>query len=145
MSDECDSRPEKSCEKLVFWGELAGCAIGEESGDGDANEGVECIPDEVEGRNLVGEEFNDEKDNAGSDDDPALERLQSNGKWKVPETGEESEDCDSGIEVEAGSEADGDEEGEELCGRNFQDVEHRGNGCKFSSIYYGPLPRSMEQ
>lgn len=108
----------------MFWGELAGRAVGEESGDGDANEGVERVPDEIEGWNLVSEEFDDEEGDAGADNDPALKRLQSSGKWQMTETGEQSQDGDSGVEVDACGKTNGGEEREEFRGRDFQNVEH---------------------
>lgn len=39
--------------------------VGDERGDRDADEGVEQVPDHVEGGDLVGEELNCEEDGTG--------------------------------------------------------------------------------
>jgi|SRR5215475_13884604 len=129
----------------MFRSELAGRTIGKESGDRYANESVDSVPDKVERGDLVGEELNDEKGNTGTDDDPALKRLQSSGKWEVAETREQSEDRDGGVKVKSRGKTDGYEKGEELRRRDFQNVEHWSDWSESSSIYYGALRRSTEQ
>ena len=108
----------------MFRSELAGRTIGKESGDRYANESVDSVPDKVERGDLVGEELNDEKGNTGTDDDPALKRLQSSGKWEVAETREQSEDRDGGVKVKSCGKTDGYEERKQLRRRDFQNVEH---------------------
>ena len=111
-ADECG-------QQLVLGRKLAGRAVGEESGDGDADESVQGVPDQVEGRDLVGEEFDDEQCGAGGDDGPSGEQLQSGRKRKMGEAGQEAEDGDRGVEIQAGGEADGDQQREEFGGRDF--------------------------
>jgi len=46
----------------LFKGREAGGGLkGEERGDGDADEGVECVPEEVKGGDFVGEELQGEE------------------------------------------------------------------------------------
>ena len=47
-------------EELHLWRELRGGFVGDQRGDGNADEGVGRVPDEIEARNLVGDEFEGE-------------------------------------------------------------------------------------
>jgi len=95
-----------------------------QSRDGHADEGVEGVPDEVEGRDFVSDEFNAEQRSAGRDHRPAFEDLQSGRKREMSEAGKQSQNSNGRIEVQAGCEADCYQQREEFGGRNFQDVEH---------------------
>ena len=72
-------------EELHLGRELRGGLVGEQRGDGDADEGVGGVPDEVEGGDLVGEDFDGEEE-AGDGDDPGLESAWRPGgrvtQWK---------------------------------------------------------------
>ena len=45
--------------------------IGDQGGDRDADDGVDAVPDEIEGGDLVGDELDDEEDGAG-DENPGV-------------------------------------------------------------------------
>ena len=60
VGGECDSGSEKRGDELLGGSELRGGAIGEQRGDGDADEGVERAPEKVEGGDFVGEELDSE-------------------------------------------------------------------------------------
>jgi hypothetical protein len=85
---------------------------------------VQSVPDQVEGRNLVCEEFDGEEGKGGDDDGPCGEQLQSRRKWKMSKARQESEDGDRGVEIESGGESDRGQHGEEFAGRDLQDVQH---------------------
>ncbi len=80
VGDEGYGCSEERGQELVLGGKLGGGLVGEKSGDGDADEGVEGVPDEVERGDFVGEEFDDEERGAGDDDRPALEQMESRRK-----------------------------------------------------------------
>ena len=129
---------------------LARSLIREQSGDGHANESVKSVPDQVEGGNFVGEEFDGEKSDAGDNDWPTGKQLQSGWEWEMAETGEESEDGDGRVEVQAGGEGDGGEQGEKLARRNVQNVEHYGiavdnNISRVESILKAEEPLRLER
>src|SRR5580704_3984233 len=94
-------------QELVFGRKLAGRLVGEQSGDGNADESVQGVPEQVEGGNLVGEEFDDKEHDARGDYRPGLEQVQAGGKWEMSEAGDEAEDGDGGVEIESGGETDG--------------------------------------
>jgi len=115
---------EERGQELVLGGKLGGGLVGEESGDGDADESVQGVPDEVEGGDFVGEELDDEERGAGDDDRPSVEQLQSRRQREMAEAGQQAEDGDGGVEVQSGGESDGGQQGEQFRGRDFEDVEH---------------------
>ena len=51
--------------------------VGDECGDRDADEGVRCVPDEVEGGDFVGEELYSEEDGGDRDHPWVLERVEA--------------------------------------------------------------------
>jgi len=89
-------------EELHLGRELRGGLVGEQCGDGDADEGVGGIPDEVEGGDFVGEDF-DGEEHARDDDDPgAGERVEA-GRERDPI--EAREDAEGGVKFTGGSSA----------------------------------------
>lgn len=108
-----DGRDGGSCdggEELHLRAELRGGLVGEQRGYGHADEGVGGVPDEVEGGDLVGEDFDGEED-AGDDDDPGIgERVQAGREGDPVEAREDAEGGDRGVDVEAGGKAGGDDE-----------------------------------
>ena len=80
MGNEGDGGAQQRGQQLMLRGKLASRLVGEESRDGNADEGVQRVPDKIEGRNFVGEEFDDEERYAGGDDWPACQELQMG--WK---------------------------------------------------------------
>ena len=87
----------------------AGC-VGEKRGGRDADDGVECVPDEVDAGDFVGDELPGEEDGAGGEDPRIAEGFESAGKGDPVITREETEGEDGGVEVEPGGEAHGDDE-----------------------------------
>ena len=85
VGGEGDQASEKRGQQLFARSKLRGGAIGEQRGDRDADEGMEGAPDEVEGGDLVGEEFDGEQGCAGGDYGPGLEELKG---WREREMSE---------------------------------------------------------
>src|SRR5207302_4235666 len=125
MGDEGDESSDECCEQLMLWRELAGGAVGQESGHGDSDEGVKGIPDQIESGDLVGEELDREQCGASRNYGPALQYLQTRGKRKMAEACQKSQNTYGGVEVQAGSEADGDKKREQLSRRDIEDIEHQ--------------------
>ena len=76
MGDEGDGAAGKSGGELLARRE-AGCGLkGEERSNWDANEGVERVPDEVEGGNFVDEKINAEENESGGDDAPVRQQME---------------------------------------------------------------------
>jgi hypothetical protein len=71
VGDGGNSGSGSSGEELQLRGELGGGLVGEQRGDGHADEGVGGVPEEIEAGNLVGEEFHGKED-GGDGDDPAV-------------------------------------------------------------------------
>ncbi len=117
VSDEGDSASGKRGGKLL--GGREGCRglIREERGDRNADEGVERVPDEVEGGDLVGEELDGEEREAGGDDAPVGEQVEGRGQGDEVEVCQEAEGGHGGVDVEPGGEADRDQQGDEFVGR----------------------------
>ena len=125
MRDKSHEGSDERRQQLVFWRELAGGAVGQESGNGDSDEGMKSIPDQVEGGNLIREELDYEQRYACCDQRPALKELQSRRKREMGEAGQESQDSQRRVKIQAGGEADSDEEREKLGLRDLEDVEHQ--------------------
>ena len=101
-------------EQLHAGREVVGGLVGDEGGDGDANEGVEGVPDEIEGGDLVDDELGGEEQ-AGGDEDPGVrEGVEARGESDPVEAVEQAEGEDGGVDVEPGGEAGGDDEGSEI-------------------------------
>src|SRR5690242_18429416 len=109
----------------MFWRELGCRAVGQQSSDGGADKGMKRIPDQVECRNFIGEEFDGKQGCATRDYGPALQKLESGGQREVREACQKSEDGYCCVEVQSSSESDRDQECKKLSRRNFQDVQHR--------------------
>ena len=54
-----------------------------------------------------------------------LEQMESWGKGQMAEAGQQAEDGDGGVEVQAGGESDRGQQREEFRGRDLKDVQHR--------------------
>ena len=122
VGDEGDAGAEQRGHQLVRGRKLGGGLVGQQSGDRDANEGVQSVPDQVEGWDLVSEEFEGEECEAGDDDGPSGEQEQARRKRHVAETGQKAQDGDGGVEIQSGGEADRGQQGKEFRGRDLQDV-----------------------
>lgn len=90
------------------------------------------VPEEVEGGDLVGEDFYG-KEEAGDGDDPGVgERVET---WREGDpvcAREDAEGCDGGVDVEAGGEAGGDDERGDGCGCEHcgHELEVCGRACE---------------
>lgn len=119
-------------EELHLRRELRGGLIGEERGYGDADEGMGGVPDEIEGGDLVGEDFDSEED-AGDGDDPGVgEGVEAGGEGDPVEVREEAEGGDGGVDVETGGEAGGYDERGDGGGREGHGVSDVLGGAKCS-------------
>lgn len=85
---------------------------------------MQGVPDEVEGWDLVGEEFDHKERGAGGDDRPSPEQQQSRWEREMSEAGQQSEDGDRGIQIQSGSEADRGQQREQFRSRDLEDVQH---------------------
>ena len=56
---------------------------GEQRGDGDADECVQRVPDEIEGGNFVDEEIDAEENESGGDDAPVGQEMQRRGQVEI--------------------------------------------------------------
>ena len=134
MGGKGDGGTEKSGEELLAGSELCGGAVGEQGGDRNADEGVQRGPDEIEGGDFVGEEFDGEECGAGGDYGPGFEELQSWREREMSEAGEQAEGGDGGVDVDAGGEGDGGKEGEEFGKRDLEPIgQGRTSGAKACS------------
>ncbi len=97
-------------EKLHLRRELRGGLIGKQRRNGDADEGVGGVPDEVEGGNFVGEELDGEEGGGDADDPGVGEGVEAGREQDPVGVGEDAEGGDRGVDVEAGGEAGGDDE-----------------------------------
>ncbi|MCU1300067.1 MAG: hypothetical protein JWQ87_351 [Candidatus Sulfotelmatobacter sp.] len=87
MGGEGDGGSEKRGEELLGGSELRGGSVSQQRGDGNAHEGVESAPKEIEGGDFIGEEFDGEERCAGSDYRPSFEELESGWEREVSEAG----------------------------------------------------------
>jgi len=99
MGGQGDGCAEKRGQKLVLGRQLLRSLIGDESGDGDADESVKRVPEQIKGGNFVGEEFDREQDQSDGDDGPGLQQLQAGWEREMSVTGEQSEDGDSQVKI----------------------------------------------
>jgi hypothetical protein len=84
----------------------------------------EGAPDQIEGRDFVGEEFDYEQDCAGSDYGPGFQQLECWREGDVAEASQETQGCYRGIDVQAGGKGYGCQDGEEFGERDLQEVQH---------------------
>jgi len=134
VGGERDDGSQKRGQQLLGGSELGGGAVGQQGGDRDEDEGVERAPDQVEGGDLIGEEFDGEQRSAGGDDGPAFQELQGWREWKVSEAGEQAEGGDGGVDVDACGEGDRGQQGEEFGKRDLQPVgQDEASGARASS------------
>ena len=74
MGDEGYECTQQCGQELVRGRELGGCLVGQQSGYGDADEGVQGVPEQIEGGDFVGEELDDEQGQAGGDYGPSRQQ-----------------------------------------------------------------------
>ncbi len=109
-----DSASENRGHDLDVGRQASAGVISEQGGDGDANEGVQCVPDEVEGGNFVGKEFDGKECETNSDYPPGFNQVQGRGNRDDVQAGEESEGGYGGVDVESGSKAGADDQPEDV-------------------------------
>jgi hypothetical protein len=117
VGDEGDGAAGESGDKLLGGSEAGGGLKSEQRGDGDADESVQRVPDEVECRDFVDEEIDAEENESGGDDAPVGQQVQRWGQFEKSCVGHEAEGGDGGVDVEPGRETDGDHQGDKLVGR----------------------------
>ena len=74
MGDQGDARSQKSGQQLMFGRKLAGRPVGEQPSDGNADEGVESVPDQVKGGDLISKKLDSEERETGKNDWPSGEK-----------------------------------------------------------------------
>jgi len=111
---EGDGCTEKGGNELFLRRQRGGGTPRDESGDRYADEGMERVPDEIEGRDFVGEEFDCEECGAGSDYPPAGEEMKLVRQDEDATMSQQAEGGQSRVHIEAGSEGNGDDERDEF-------------------------------
>ena len=76
---------------------------------------MQRIPHQIEGRNFVGEEFNDEHGSRWSNDPPARQNMQRGRKRNHGEVPKQSQGGDGSINVKSGGKAGPYYDGENLA------------------------------
>lgn len=103
MGGKRDGAAEKSGKKLRRGRKILRRAVGEQRSDGDADECVQRIPEEVEERNFVGEKFCGEQRSSYNDYWPGVEGVQRRRELKKSQMREQAEGRDRSIDVQPGS------------------------------------------
>ena len=85
---------------------------------------MEGAPDQVEGGDFVGEEFDGEQGCAGGNYRPGFYELEGGRERDVSEAGQQAQGGYGGVDVQAGGEGYGGQDGEEFGERDLQEVEH---------------------
>jgi len=116
VSNEGDGAARESGGKLFGGRERCSGLKSEERGEGDADESVERVPDEVEGGDLVDKETDAEEDESGGDDTPVGEEMKRGWQVEISGVGHEAERGHGGVDIEPGRETDGDHQGDDLVG-----------------------------
>src|SRR5512146_248878 len=116
MSREGHTRCKSDAGEVPFGRELVAGGVGEECGDRHTYESVNGVPEEIEIGNLVGEEFENEKRGGNGDYAPVLQQRQTAGKSDSMESAQKSEGRHRCVDVETGSKARGDDQGNDLGG-----------------------------
>ena len=112
-------------QQLLRGREVRAGGVGHQRGGGDADEGVQRVPEEVEAGDLVGEEFGQEEQAADADDPRIGQRTQRAGEFDPIEVRQDAQRADGGIDVETGREADRDDERCDRAGRDGEGVHEK--------------------
>src|SRR2546427_2193355 len=102
MRSESDSTGEQRGTQAPFRRGCPGGGESEQGSGGRANEGVDGVPEGVEVRDFVREEFQQIKCEGNSKNPWMRENLQSSGQMKYAEALEKPKRRDSGVKIEAG-------------------------------------------
>src|SRR5258708_1537247 len=145
MGGEGDGGSEKRGEELLGGRELRGSPGSEQGGDGNAHEGVEGAPKEIECGDFISGEFDGEERCAGGEYRPGFKELAGGREREVSKAGEEAEGSRRGVDIQSGGEGDRGQEGEEFGERNLQPVGHGGRDCisdgtRALADFLSPLP-----
>ena len=102
MRGQGDDSPGNGGHHLRFGREVRGGAVGEIGSDGNADEGVQGVPDEIEGRNFVGKELDDKQDERGGNDRPGFDHVERGRKVKHVRPRQQAHGGNRGIDIQAG-------------------------------------------
>jgi len=113
-----DGRSSNGDEELLLGRKVRAGGVGEQRGGGDADEGVEGVPDEVEAGDFVGQELAGEEEGADGDDPGVGEGAEFAGEDDPVQARHDAERANGGVDVEARGKADGDDQRGESGGRD---------------------------
>jgi hypothetical protein len=114
MRSEGDASPGDRADHLSRWRQVRGSAVGEKSSHRHAHKGVQRVPDQVEGWNLVSKEFDHEHHRANRDHGPGFNQVERRREPQGLGAGEQAEGGDGRVNVQPGREAGGRDQGGEL-------------------------------
>src|SRR5258708_32660345 len=112
MGGQGNQRSEQGGRQLRSGGELLRRSPGHEAGQGYPYKGVQGVPDEIEGRNLVGKKLQSKERAGDNDNRPRFNEMQRRGKRQGVESSEKPEGEQGRVEVQAGGEGGADHNGE---------------------------------
>src|SRR5688572_29120853 len=102
MRGECESAADKRRRNVYARVQLVGSRVRDDDSCRDANERVNDIPNAIDIRDLVGEEFDEVKKTGDADNPPVVENVEPAGKLSGTELLEQAENGDCGVEIDAG-------------------------------------------
>src|SRR5258708_22451681 len=114
MGGQGNQRSEQGGRQLRSGGELLRRSPGHEAGQGYPYKGVQGVPDEIEGRNLVGKKLQSKERAGDNDNRPRFNEMQRRGKRQGVESSEKPEGEQGRVDVQAGGEAGADHNGEDF-------------------------------
>src|ERR1019366_10613556 len=88
VSSEGDGRTGERADELHLGRKRGRRFKREQGGDGNSHESMQGVPDEVEGRNFVGEELDGEERETSTDDPPTGNKMQGTGQRQCAGAGE---------------------------------------------------------
>src|SRR5215467_16344865 len=97
VRSEGDGGTEQGGDQLHSGGELGASGVAKVGSHGHTNKCVQRIPDQIEGRNFVGKEFEREERGRGDNDPPGLEPMQCGRKLDDAEVRKQSKTADGSI------------------------------------------------
>jgi len=111
VGGESDGSACRCCGELLPWLQRGGGLICDECCHRHANEGVQRIPDQIEGGYFVGEEFKREECGTCADDPPIAEEMQAGWQRQQMRVPQQAERGNGGVDVEPGGKTYGYEQG----------------------------------
>jgi len=114
MGSERDAAGHCGGQELGLGRKLGGGLVSKQSGDGNADEGVQSVPDKVESRNLIGKELNEKKSLCGAYHPPIFQNVKVWRKREDAVVADEAQSRDGGVDIQSGGEARADDHSHDL-------------------------------